>query len=276
MRRTWVRWLLLTVFVVALAVTFINLGRWQLDRLDQRREQNTVVAAHENAAVISFAEAFDHPIAEEDQWQRVEVHGTYDAEHQVQVRYRSLGDLKGWELLTPLSTTDGRTVIINRGFIERPSNEDFPRSFPAPPSGEITVIGYVRRNDAGPDDALTPTENTVRLINSDALGSWMGTDLANGYVSLISSDPPQTGAEFHVVTPPPPTEGPHLSYALQWFSFTLIAGVGLFILIRNDIRDSRKLRERSARDAAAAAPQEQPDGPDTDPEHPAPTVAEGS
>lgn len=246
MRRNWLRWLLLTVFVVALAVTFVNLGRWQLDRLDQRREANTVVAEHESAAVVPFDQVFDHTITDEDQWQRVEVTGTYDATHQLQVRYRTQGEMTGWELLTPLRLADGRTLIVDRGFIERPAAEDFPRTFPAPPTGDVTVVGYVRRNEEGPDNALTPTENTVRLINSDALGAWLGTDLVNGYVDLLTSDPEQTGATFHPVAPPPPTEGPHLSYALQWFSFTAIAGVGLFILIRNDIRDSRRIAEREA------------------------------
>ncbi|MFV0406442.1 MAG: SURF1 family protein [Propioniciclava sp.] len=245
MSRTWLRWVLLTLFVVALAITFVNLGRWQLDRLDQRREQNDVVAAHEDSPVVPFGDAFGGQITEADQWQRVEVRGSYDASRQLQVRYRTLGDLTGWELLTPLVTEDGPTVLVNRGFIERPSNEDFPRTFPAPPTGEVSIVGYVRRNERGKEHALTPAENTIRLINSDALSSWARTDLVDGYLGLISSDPPQSGAEFHVVTPPPPTEGPHLSYALQWFAFTVIAGVGLFLLIRNDIRDSRRLRAQA-------------------------------
>ena len=67
MRRPWLRWALLTVFVIALAITFVNLGRWQLDRLDQRRDRNAVVVEHENAPVLPFGEVFHRPITEADQ-----------------------------------------------------------------------------------------------------------------------------------------------------------------------------------------------------------------
>ena len=40
MRRLWVRWALLIVFVGLIGTVFVNLGDWQLDRLHQRRERN--------------------------------------------------------------------------------------------------------------------------------------------------------------------------------------------------------------------------------------------
>ena len=51
------------------------------------------------------------------------------------------------------------------------------------------------------------------------------------------------------VDPPELTEGNHFSYALQWFSFAIIAGVGLVVLIRSDLRDRRR-----AAKAAESAP----------------------
>lgn len=255
MKGPWLRWLLLTVFVVALAVTFVNLGRWQLDRLDQRRDRNETVLEHESAPVVAFEQVFTGEIEEHDQWQRVSVTGIYDAERQVQVRYRSEGGMTGWELVTPLTTADGTTVLIDRGFVERPRNQDFPSALPAPPAGEVTVVGYVRRDEQGPENALTPspdTNDTVRLINAAAIGSWLGRDVVSGYIGLISSDPPQDGP-FLVVEPPPQDEGPHLSYALQWFAFTAIAGIGLVVLIRNDLRDRARVKARAERDTAGDA-----------------------
>lgn len=251
MKNLWVRWLLLTAFVAALAVTFVNLGQWQLDRLDQRRDSNANVAAHEQAPVVSFDEAFGDVIGDDDQWQRVEVTGTFLGDRQLQARYRSFNDATGWELVTPLVTADGRTVLVDRGFVQRPADEDFPRTYPPPPPGEVTVLGFVRRNEQGRQNALTPTQDTVRLINSEAIEPWLGRPLVNGYVTLISVDPPQQGP-LQPLTPPPLTEGPHLSYALQWFTFTLIAGIGLFVLIRNDILDRKKAAAKAARAQGAA------------------------
>ncbi|MDO5533284.1 MAG: SURF1 family protein [Propionibacteriaceae bacterium] len=256
MKRAWLRWTLMSVFVIALGVTFVNLGQWQLDRLDQRRDSNATVVEHEAAPIQPFEDVFTRQITDEDQWQRVQVRGTFLADRQLQARYRSFDGRTGWELVTPLETTTGQVVLVDRGFIERPPGQDFPRTFPAPPAGEVEVIGYVRRNEQGKDNQMTPTENTVRLINSDALSPWVGRPLVNGFIAAIEVQPGQS-AELEPVTPPPLTEGPHLSYALQWFAFTAIAAIGLIVLIRNDIRDRKRAAERAER-AAAAGPAPQP------------------
>jgi cytochrome oxidase assembly protein ShyY1 len=122
-------------------------------------------------------------------------------------------------------------------------------------TGEVTVTGYVRRNDRGDENAMTPHESQVRLINSDALGAALGANLVNGYVSLIESSP----ADPSGLTPigvPNLNEGSHFSYALQWFSFSVIAVVGLAVLIRADLRDRRKAREKAAKAPPEADPRE--------------------
>lgn len=249
-RRLWLRWGLLALFVVALAVTFLNLGRWQLDRLDQRRDANAVVVAHESAEVRPYAEVMDRVITDDDQWQRVAVSGTFDGDHQLVVRYRSSAGDTGYEIVTPLLADDGRTVLVSRGFARRAAGQDFPATAPAAPAGRVTVTGYVRRDERGAANAVTPADGALRLINSEAIGAWLGRPLVNGYLGLITVEPAQPG-DLRPVHPPELTEGPHLSYALQWFAFTLIAGFGLVVLIRNDIRDRKKAEARALRAAAA-------------------------
>ena len=251
----WTRWLLLTLFVVALAITFVNLGRWQLDRLEQRRDRNAVVVEHENAPVAEFDAIYTREITEADQWQRVRLSGTYDAAHQLVVRYRSIEGATGWEIVAPLDLADGRTVLVDRGFVERPRDQDFPTVAPPPPAGEVTLVGYVRRNEQGRDSAVTPDSGAVMLINSDAIGAWLGRDVVNGYVGVVESEPADPG--FTVVEPPPLTEGSHLSYALQWFAFTAIAGVGFVLLIRNDLRDRKKMAARAAASVPASVSKEE-------------------
>lgn len=252
MKRTWLRWALLTVFIVALSFTFVSLGNWQLDRLDQRRDRNATVVAHDQAPPQPFDAVFTKPITEADQWQRVLVRGRFIADRQLQVRHRSFERDTGWEVVTPLVTDSGRTVLVDRGFIARPPSQDYPRTFPAPPPGEVELVGYTRRNEQGPEQGMRPTENTVRLVNSDAIAPWLGRDLVNGYVSLITVDPAQTD-ELRPLTPPPQDEGPHWSYAMQWFAFTVIAGVGLIVLIRNDLADKKKAEQKRARVTRTAA-----------------------
>lgn len=251
-RRLWLRWVVMGIAVICLAVAFVNLGRWQLDRLQQRRDNNGVVVAHENAPIVDWRPIFTRPITDADQWQRVRVRGVFDAEHSYVVRYRSNDDQTGWEIVTPLRTPDGN-VLISRGFAQRPANQDFPRTAPPPPAGEVTVVGYVRRNEQGNADATTPTDGQMRLINSDAVATTLPYPLVNGYIGASELSPSASDG-LVPVDPPELTEGNHFSYALQWFAFAIIAGVGLVVLIRSDLRD----RRRAAR-AAETKPTPLPD-----------------
>ncbi|MBK8447923.1 MAG: SURF1 family protein [Micropruina sp.] len=248
--RLWVRWIAMGLLVACLAVAFVNLGRWQLDRLQQRRDNNGIVVAHENAPVVEWTTVFNHVLTDADQWQRVTVTGTFDPAHSFVVRYRSNAGATGWEIVTPLRASAG-DVLVSRGFAARPADQDFPRVAPAPPSGEVTIVGYVRRNEQGGADAMTPAEGAMRLINSDAVASVIGYPLVNGYIGATTSTPAATDG-LVPVHPPELTEGSHFSYALQWFAFAGIAAFGLVVLIRSDLRDRRRAAAESARAAAAA------------------------
>lgn len=249
MQKLWVRWVVLVVFVAILGAVFIRLGEWQLHRLDQRRASNAQVVAHGKEPVRDWSEVFTGPIADDQQWQRVTVTGVYRQQDSLRVRYRNVGEQAGMEVVTPLVATDGRTVLIDRGFLPRPDNQT-QADLPPVPSGQITVVGYVRRNENGKANATKPVEGNVRLINSPVIGETLGIDLADGYIQLISSTPGDDPA-LVPVGPPELDEGPHFSYAIQWFLFTVIAVGGAAILVRGDLKDRRKRRERAL--AAAAA-----------------------
>jgi cytochrome oxidase assembly protein ShyY1 len=239
--RPWLRWLALAVFVVALAVAFVNLGRWQLDRLDQRRERNNSVVVHENSPVADFTTVYNRTLTEADQWQRVAVTGSFDAGHQFLVRYRTNGPASGYEVVTPLRTTTGAWVLVDRGFGIKPNDQDYPTTLPDPPAGQVSLVGYVRRDEQGSPEATTPVQpgNTIRLVNSTALSASLPYPVVNGFLSLIEMTPAQTGGLIPV-TPPELTEGNHLSYAIQWFTFAGMAGLGLVLLIRSDLRAIRR------------------------------------
>jgi len=246
-RRLWVRWALLIVAVAMLGAAFVNLGDWQLERLQQRRERNTATLANEQAPVRTVTEVFTHPITDADQWQRVEARGTFDADHQYVLRYRQNGDADGYEVVTPLRT-DAGTVLVDRGFVALRSGEQIPEAAPPPPPGEVTVVGHVRRNEIGRRAALTPVNQQMRLISSDAVASDLGYPLLNGYLGLLTVSPPQSGGFVPVVVPEI-SEGPHFWYAVQWFMFTGIGVTGVIVFIRGDLRARRE--ERSAHSQAS-------------------------
>ncbi|MGA4669774.1 SURF1 family protein [Propionibacteriaceae bacterium Y1923] len=272
MKKLWIRWVVLVLFVTALAVTFVQLGEWQLHRLDQRRDRNAAVLANQAKPVVDWRQVFGDTVEEDEQWQRVTITGTYLPQHQLEVRYRNVGGEAGSEWVVPIQTADGGMVLVNRGFTPRDAGTVLEAG--APPGGEVTVEGFVRRNERGKDSATVPVQGSVRLINAPAIATELDLPLADGYIQLISSEPPTTG-----LTPvglPETDEGPHLSYAIQWFLFTAVAVIGCVLLVRADLRERRRRRERAqalreelaGRTSAGggAAPDEQSDDDQSDDE----------
>lgn len=243
MRRLWLRWILLIVFVAVLGVVFVSMGQWQLDRLAERRERNATTIANERSPTQPYEQVFSHPITDADQWQRVEARGTFDADHQFVVRYRSNGTLDGYEVVTPLRTASG-VVLVDRGFIPLQRGVQIPSAAPAPPAGEVTVVGHVRRSEKGRRAATTPVGNQMRLINSDAIAGTLPYPIKSGYIGLLTVQPEQVGG-FQPIQLPDLSEGPHFWYAVQWFMFTAVGVAGIVVFIRGDLRARREEREEA-------------------------------
>ncbi|HJE50441.1 MAG TPA: SURF1 family protein, partial [Tessaracoccus flavescens] len=203
-----IRYVAMAICAALLIVVFIQLGQWQLRRLDERRERNATIVAHEAEPTQPYSAVMTKTIDDEDQWYRVTATGTYEPEG-FQVRYRSLDGAYGSEIAGILKTTEGDYLLVNRGFLQRqPGHPD--GDIPPTVSGEVTVTGYVRRNERGDETQMVPHEGgQLRLLNSDALSTATGKQLVNGFVALEESTP----AETNLLTPIPPPEldeGPHL------------------------------------------------------------------
>ena len=192
--------------------------------------------------VARFAD-LTSPLPEEVR-QRIEARGTFDAEHQFVVRYRSNGDTEGYEVVTPLRTATG-AVLVDRGFIPLERGAQIPTAAPAPPTGEVTVIGHVRRDERGRRAATTPVGNQMRLINSNAIAATLPYPITSGYIGLLTVEPQQPGG-FQPIQLPELSEGPHFWYAVQWFMFTAVAVAGIVVFIRSDLRARREERDEAA------------------------------
>ena len=239
------KWLVGHFVVLFLAVLFVRLGIWQLHRLDQRKAHNRLVATREHAAPEPLERLADPRAADAPDalYRRAEVHGTYDVARQVRVRNRSLDDRPGEVVLTPLRLPDGTAVVVNRGWA--PSTDDrqpLPASA-APPSGTVTVQGLVlapeKRGSFGPRDPATGTLSHLVRIDVARYQRQLPYDVYPVYLELARQRPAQTGVLPTPVPPPELGEGPHFSYALQWFSFTAIGVIGWLALLRRGAREQR-------------------------------------
>lgn len=244
------RWVALGVFGAVMATAFVLLGNWQLSRLEERRAGNAVLEANAAADPKPYADVMTGDVGDEDQYQRVTVKGTYRQE-QFQVRMRSVNGVYGSEIVAVLVTAEGDNLLVDRGLVPREGARP-EVDVPPLPEGEVSVTGYVRRNEQGLGGEGTPHEGQVRLIDSRAIGDALGVRTVDGYVALIDSAPSENPA-LSPVGMPEITEGNHFSYALQWFAFTIIGIVGIAVLVRGDLRDRRKAlaKKRAAQQSGA-------------------------
>lgn len=229
------KWIAFTLGVLLLVVVMVNLGLWQLRRLDERQERN--------AAVRDRATQDAVPIEQADggEWQNVQATGEYDANGQVLVRNRSLNGSAGYHVLTPLVLSTGEGLVVNRGFIALETSSDGPR-VPEPPTGTVTVDGRVRasqsRGSFGPRDPAEGTLTALARADIARLQQQISYPLLPFYVELESSTP----AEAPGPTPIPLPQldnGPHMSYAIQWFTFATLAVIGWVVVVRKSGRDHK-------------------------------------
>jgi surfeit locus 1 family protein len=207
----------------ATVVLFVALGFWQLDRLDARKAQNELVVARAAAEPVDVGEALD-PASDAEavddlRFAAVTVTGTYEGEAVV-VRATQDG-LSGGRVFSPLVLADGEEVMVLRGFVAQGSDGSIPA--PEPPTGEVTVEGF-----AIPVRRLEPI---ARQSLDDAASTADGERLP---VILQASE--ADSDQLQVVPPPDLDEGPHLSYAVQWFLFAAVVAVGYPLLLRRRAR----------------------------------------
>jgi cytochrome oxidase assembly protein ShyY1 len=239
------RWLLFHLLVLLLVVVMINLGLWQMHRLQHRKDFNAEVRARASEPVVPVEDVVTLDTDGADvQWRTVTATGTYLPDEQVIVVNRSQDGFSGVNVVTPLELADGELVLINRGFVADTLD------VPAAPSGTVTVTGRLRETQERSLGQLTEPDGVldeVFRIDIPRLAEQLPAPVLPVYVDLLSSQPAQ--GDVPVPLPDPDlSEGPHLSYMIQWWIFSACAVVGWVLAVRRSIRQHRR-----DLDAAAAA-----------------------
>lgn len=227
---------LLLVFAFPAFVFLIMLGNWQVNRLQWKEDLIATIESRMNGAPAPLEDILVEWRASGDVgYMPVLLAGTFD--HTAEQHYLATHDgQSGWYVYTPLGLPDGRTVIVNRGFVPYDLKEPSSRPW-TPPQGPLDLIGIARNPLTQKPGSLVPDNepqnSTWYWKDLAAMADTMGLDKA----ALIPFFVDASGGSG--AGPPGPIPGVtrvalsnnHLQYAVTWFGLAAALAIvtGYFI-----------------------------------------------
>jgi surfeit locus 1 family protein len=220
-----------TLAVGLLAVCFVALGFWQLERRAQRLAANErILARLEQPAVRLNGTPLDPG---ETDLRRGIVRGTYDYDHEVVLRNQVHNELPGVDLLTPLRIEGSdAAVLVNRGWIPFEMSQPAQREVFRADTGSVEVQGILRGAQTRPS-RFAPAD-PAPVPGQAGLDAWFRADIERIQeqvpyrllpVFLEQEAELQSADRPRFPRPEPEislSEGPHLFYAGQWFAFAAL------------------------------------------------------
>lgn len=202
-----------------LALGFVALGVWQVERRAWKLRLIAAVGARANAAAVAAPLVVD---TERDAYRRVRVTGRFVGRDTLVQAVTARGP--GFWALTPLVTQEGRTVLVNRGFVA--NDRRIGR-----PAGTVSLTGLLRITEPG---------GGFLRANDPAAGRWYSRDVAaiaraRGLPMVapyfIDADAGGGGYPIGGLTVIA-FRNNHLVYALTWFALAALSGYGLWRVLR--------------------------------------------
>lgn len=240
------KWLGFHLLVVGAIVLMVNLGFWQLRRLDDKHERNARIEQRIDQAPVDLSDLVPEPLDAADgaptdaEWRPITATGVYEPENSVSVLNRSQDGAAGDMVVTPLRLRDGLLLLVERGFV--PLGADAADVADAP-SGEVTVTGRLRLSQEHRpgqlSDPATGELDAVQRFDIPRLAQQLDGPVVPMYIELTASSPAEATPYPVPVTRPELTNGPHLSYAGQWFIFSLSVAAGWVLAVRRSVGTRR-------------------------------------
>jgi len=241
------KWIFRHILVLLVAVILANFGFWQVRRLDEKRNHNADIRA--SLAETPLQLDGQQPATPETlHFRRVQVRGEFDNAESMVLRNRSFNNQPGVHLLTPLKLQNSdQAVLVDRGWLPRALSDPESRAEYAV-TGPVTVEGIAYQTQTRPS-SLAPLDKVPD--GESRLDAWFRVDIEMIQAQLpypllpvfITQSP---GPDNTADTLPQPAgnveldEGPHLSYAIQWFSFAVVLLIIYGYFIRQELKKAEE------------------------------------
>ena len=212
------------------------LSQWQFARQKEVVAANNIIINNYDAkpvpleAVLGVHQAWDKNL----EFKPVSLSGHYIAFDEYLVRNRPNNGSPGFLQLVAFMTSSESIIWVDRGWLPTGNKTDRPDYIPPVDSNKRNIVIRLRANEV-PNNRTAPLRE---LPNIDLPLASQDIHTNNvylqGYGRLVEENPSlPRGAD---IGKPDLTEGNHLSYALQWLAFALMAFGAVFWNISQDRR----------------------------------------
>lgn len=228
------RWWWVTLLVLVAMAVMVRLSIWQVDRLQQRRAANALLRQQLTAEPLSLN---DVDLQSSDLTtmpdRKVQATGVFDYSEQILLKVQNFNGSAGAHLVAPLRL-EGRddAVLVDRGWIPE-LETDLASWSQFDETGTVTINGAIQLTETARN--VTPPEGPQQewfRVDVEAIEGQMPYDLLPVYVLQA---PPEVGNQTLPYREEPEidlSEGPHLSYAVQWAAFSIMLAAGYVYYVR--------------------------------------------
>ena len=217
----------LTVVTLPAFITLILLGSWQLQRLQWKNQLIDQFEARVAAPAVSPLSA--DSVRPGDEFIRLALVGEFLHDQEIYLTGRTYEGNAGFHVVTPFLLADGRTILINRGWVAEAYRDRSTREFSLV-AGQVTVDAILRLPaskgyfvpendpDAGFWFTLVPSQIVEYMgILAPVITSYYADALRTSEVVTL---PIGAKTELNL-------RNAHLSYAMTWYGIAL-ALVGVY------------------------------------------------
>ena len=239
--------LVFLVLSILVAAGCVRLGFWQLSRHRERASRNALVEARLREREVDIRQ-LPRDTAEL-RFRRATVTGEPLHDREFVLAARAHRGSPGVHVLTPLriAGTDS-LLIVNRGWAYSPDGATVELAKWREWEGPVAASGFVEPIPDVPSAVVTGRERTLRRLHRADVERLAGGPVLSFYLVQTAPAEPGAGDRLARVEPPALDQGSHFSYAMQWFSFAVIALVGGFLVTRRTPRTpASDAAERSVR-----------------------------
>ncbi len=223
--------------LLLIAAVCVRLGFWQLSRLRERQTANRVAESARAAPPVSLDRVSQADVADLAQ-HRLTATGRYDSEHDIILGGVALDGVPGVHVVTPLLLSGQETaVLVDRGFVPAPDAVTVDTDSLREP-GRVRVEGIAVPIPTGGGKPLEHGGRTTwGRLDLVALREQLPYPILPLYLRQL---PDSSLPAFPRRVPPPPLdEGPHLSYAVQWFLFAIMAVLFGVLVVNRKVTGDR-------------------------------------